>query len=66
MVPGGSMAAHETRVVELGVVALVSGVYEVRGTVEEVRSRRGERNGGGRGERRIWHAGGPCLIRAVD
>ena len=66
VVPGGSMAAHETRVVELGVVALVSGVYEVRGTVEEVRSRRGERNGGGRGERRIWHAGGPCLIRAVD
>jgi hypothetical protein len=65
------LEAGEIREVELGIIALCEGDFEIGATVEEVRPTviQPIQSGSlprGADKRRIWHAREPCLIDAVD
>ncbi|MCJ1433723.1 hypothetical protein MMC27_003087 [Xylographa pallens] len=76
------LQSGESREVQLGLVFLVSGEFEIRASVEEVRIWKDhttkKENGGGdtsdlgmsrlleRTERRAWQSREPCIVHAVD
>lgn len=64
------LAPEETRTVDLGLIVLVEGNYEINATVEEARPRKRTAEALGsldiNGQRRVWHARCPCQIDAVN